>query len=403
MPIILIYLILFLAGPVWGGEGPSDQLSARWAYWFSDQGLPQSPRPAASPAYQASLTPTFHARPSALASVRDLSRDIERPRTEGMLAKTTWLKGALTTETEVATNQSGDEGLPSSLTSHSVNDPSVRMMRLGLTGSAGTLRYGLTYRNAGQAFYDDSDRAVKEVWSEWKQGVATVTSALGQQWNNVAADPTRVRMDQDYGRVGLTLHHSTWPVLALTYQKKALDHTLIPTGALPQKVHDQTLEAALGYHTDLWNARVASSYSLQNDQVRNGGDSRVTAQTVTASFRPLTTLTIAPTLGYRDEQQEWSGVRIASPSASLAMNYRQSHRLLISTMANYSIMRSSDQLVDLENIGGKGILAWDLRQSQNWTTLLSFEAGFNRQHNYVMPSAQTEDLSGILRLVLSPL
>jgi hypothetical protein len=402
MPVLLVYLILFLASPVWGVEGPFDPLSARWASWFSDQGVPQSPHPAATTAYQVTLTPTFHGRPSALASVRELSRDLERPRTEGMLAKTIWLKGAFTTETEVATNQSGDDSIHSSVASHSVNDPSTRMMRFGFVGSAGPLRYGVTYRNAGQAFYDDSDRAVKEVWSEWKQGVATVSSALGQQWNNVAADPTRVRMDQNYGRVGVSVTPSTWSVLALTYQKKALNSTLIPAGALPQNVHDQTVEAALGYNGAFWTARLASSYSLLNDPVQKG-DSRVTAQTVTASFRPLTTLTIAPMFGYRDEQQEWSGLRIASPSASVAMSYRQSQQLLISTMANYSIMRSSDRLVDVETIGGKGMLAWDLQQSQDWTTLLSFEAGFNRQHNYVLPSAQTDDLSGILRLVLSPL
>jgi hypothetical protein len=85
------------------------------------------------------------------------------------------------------------------------------------------------------------------------------------------------------------------------------------------------------------------------------------------------------------------------------MNYRQSQRLLIGAMGNYSGMRSSDRLIDLEQVGGKGILAWDLQRSPDWATLLSLEGGYNRHINVVTPAAQTEDLSGILRLVLAPL
>ncbi len=55
-----------------------------------------------------------------------------------------------------------------------------------------------------------------------------------------------------------------------------------------------------------------------------------------ASFRPLVALTITPTLGYRAEQQEWSGARIDSPSASLSMKYTQSPRLNLTATGNYS-------------------------------------------------------------------
>ena len=117
---------------------------------------------------------------------------------------------------------------------------------------------------------------------------------------------------------------------------------------------------------------------------------------------PGKNITVAPTLDYRAEQQEWSGARIDSPSASLAMNYQQSRRLGISVMGNYSGMRSSDRLIDLETVGGKGILTWDLEPVRDWTPLLSLEAGYNLQVNRLMPS-QTEDISGILRLVLATL
>jgi hypothetical protein len=121
-----------------------------------------------------------------------------------------------------------------------------------------------------------------------------------------------------------------------------------------------------------------------------------------ASLRQLNTLTIAPTLGYRREQQDLSGARIDSPSASLAMNYQQSQRLLISAMGNYSGIRSSDRLIDLETIGGKGVLTVDIQQLRGWTTRMSLEGGYNRQTNRMMSSAETQDVSGLLRLVLAP-
>lgn len=394
-------LVILVAGTTWAGENSMDQLSPRWASSFSGQDWQTGPKPAATTPYQANLTPTFYTAPITPANVRDLALESDRPRTQGILASTAWLKGALTTETEVAANQGGAIGPHDGMSGATGDHPSTRMMRLGLTASSGPLRYGLRYRSAGPSFYNGSDQALKEVWGEWKEGVTTVSSAVGQQWNNVEGDPTRARVEQQYGRLGLSLNKPAWPNLALTYSQNA-SNTLDPIGVAPLQKNNQTAEAALGYAGSVWNARLASSYGLETDLLRTGFNNRVKTQTVTASFHPFDALTIAPTLGYRAEQQEWSGTRIDSPSLSLAMSYKQSQRLLVSALGNYSETRSSDRLIDLETLGGKGIVAWDLQQSRNWTTRLSVEGAYNRQLNQVTPSAQMEDLSGILRLSVAP-
>jgi hypothetical protein len=108
-------------------------------------------------------------------------------------------------------------------------------------------------------------------------------------------------------------------------------------------------------------------------------------------------------VGYREEIQDASGTRIDGPSASLALHYKQSRQLLISAMANYASVRSSDRLVDHENVGGKGILAWDVQRSSQWTTLIAIEAGYNRVSDRVSPSAGMEDISGLVRVVLADL
>lgn len=141
------------------------------------------------------------------------------------------------------------------------------------------------------------------------------------------------------------------------------------------------------------------------DLPRNGGQRLgfSPAKALSASFRPRDAVTIAPTLGYRAQVQEWSGVRVDAPSASLALHYTRSQRLPLSAIGNYSVLHSSDGLVDLETVGGKGVLAWDVDRSSAWTTRLSLEAGLNRQFNRLLPSAHTDDLSGVLCLVLAPL
>ena len=355
------------------------------------------------PLYQFSLTPTFFAPPLASPRLRDLAPETDQPRTQGLLSSTTWLNGTFVTETEVARSQGGADWLQSRIPGDTGGDASQRMVRLGLTGTAGSIRYGMLSRSAGQAFLNGPDQALREVWGEWKTGWTTLRSAIGEQWNNVAGDSTRSRLEQTYGRVDLAWKRPTWPDITLTYAHNSLNSALEPLGIAPLRSHNHTLESALAYNGMGWNARLASSYILGSDLLRGGAETTVRMQMLTAAFRPLNTLTISPTLGYREEVQDWSGVRTHSPSASVALQYRHSQQLLISAMGNYAGTRSSDGLIDTEQVGGKGRLAWDFQRSQTWTTLISLEAGYSRMTTHVTPIAGREDISGLLRLVLADL
>ena len=360
-----------------------------------------SAKPASTTAYQATLSQTFYTAPIAPGTLHDLVPENDRAKAKGILASTTWLKGSFSTEAEVAANQNEAIGARHSRPAPA-DDSSARMMRLGLTGLSGPVRYGLRYRTAGHDFYNGPDQALKELWSEWKQGPATWRSAIGQQWNNVEGNSARPRVEQSYGRLGLSLGKPLWPNLDLTFSKSALGSTVDPTGVEPKRKNTQTFEAGVGFTGALWQGRLSSIYSLETDLVRNG-DHRVKSDTVTASFHPLHALSIAPTLGYRAEQQPWSGVRIDSPFLSVAMNYQQSRRLLITALGNVSETRSNDRVIEVETVGGKGVVAWDLQQSRDWKALLSVEGGYNRQLNLTAPSAPIEDLSGMLRLSVAPL
>ena len=400
-----LMLLLILFPPLaWGDdESASDDVAHRWARLFSDQGSKTHSKHASAPLYQTSLTTTFSAPSVASSRLRDLVPETDPARTQGLLSSTTWLNGIIVTETEVAQNQGGAGWLQSRIPGDTPHDASQRMIRLGLTGTAGSIRYGMLSRSAGQAFLHGPDQARREAWGEWTSGSTTLRSTVGQQWNNVAEDSTRSRLEQTYGRVGLSWKRSVWPEIILTYVHNSMNSTLDPLGVAPQRSHSHTLESAVAYTGTDWNARFASSYILGSDLLRGGTEYAVKIQMLTASFRPSNTLTISPTLRYREEGQDWSGVRIRSPSASVALQYSQSQQVLISAMGNYSGTRSSDGLIDTMHVGGRGKLAWDVQRSKGWTTLISLEAGYNRMTNRMLPTAGTEDISGLLRLVLAAL
>ena len=400
----LVLLLSLFAPPAWGGnESVSDSVPQRWAGLFSDQGPQADSKQATPPLYQTSLTTTFFAPTVTSPRLRDIAPETNQPRTQGLLSSTTWLNGIFVTETEVAQSQAGADWLQNRIPGDTGSDAAQRMVRLGLTGTAGSFRYGMLSRSAGLGFLNGPDQALREVWGEWKTGSTTLRSVVGEQWNNVAGDSTRSRMEQTYGRVVLSWKRPDWPDISLTYAHNSLNNALEPLGIAPQRSQNHTLESALAYNSMTWNARLASSYIFGSDLLRGGAETTVRMQMLTAAFRPLNTLTISPTLGYREEMQDWSSVRIHSPSASVALQYTQSPQVLISAMGNYAGIRSSDGLIDTEHVGGRGKLAWDLQRSQTWTTLISLEAGYNRTTNRVMPSVGTEDISGLVRLVVATL
>lgn len=401
---LLVLLLVLCTPPAWGGnESASDYGAQRWTGLFSNYDPQSQSKQATSSLYQTSLTVTSFTPPMASPRLHDLVPETDQARTQGLLSSTTWLNGIFVTETELAQNRGGTGWLQSRIPGDISSDASQRMIRLGLTGTAGSIRYGMLSRSAGQAFLQGPDQARREVWGEWTAGWTTLRSAIGQQWNNVAEDSTRSRLEQTYGRFGLVWKRPVWPEITLTYAHNSLNSTLEPLGIAPQRSQNHSLESAFAYSGVDWNVRLASNYILGSDLLRGGAEYTVRMQTFTATFLPLSKLCISPMLGYRDEVQDWSGVRLHSPSASVALQYRQSQQVLISAMGNYAGTRSSDGLVDTMHVGGRGKLAWDFQQAQTWTTLISLEAGYNRMTNRVTPAAGSEDISGLLRVVLAAL
>lgn len=355
----------------------------------------------ASPVLHTSFQATSFAPPQTSTRLKDLVPDSDRPQTKGIVAASTWLKGQFTTEGEVANNTTNDAGMASRIDQR--DDGSKRMVRMALTGTNGGFRYGINYRSAGKAFFNSPDQTVREAWAEWGLGIAKLRSSTGQVWNNVDLDPSRSRIQQGFNRIGVAVVKPAWPELSLTYSRSTVASTFDPTGTIPQRSHSNSMEAALAYSGLTWNARLSSSYILTNDDLRGGAETTALAQTLTAVYRPFNTLTLTPTLSYRTETQSWSGAKVNTPMASLSLFYKQSRRLLVSAMGGYTSTTSSDKVTATESIVGKGMFAFHLDPIYGHPTTISLEASYANLTNRALSGFDSEDLSGLVRILVASL
>ena len=366
-----------------------------------ESGTSAIPFSIASPVLHTSFQATSFAPPTTSNRLKDLVPDSDRPQTKGIAAASSWLKGQFIAEGEVANNATNDAGIPSRIDQR--EDGSKRMVRMALVGTNGQFRYGINYRSAGKAFFNSPDQTVREMWGEWGLGIAKLRSSVGQTWYNVDLDPARSRIQQSFNRIGIALVQPAWPELSLTYSRSTMASTFDPTGTIPQRSHSNSMEAALAYTGLTWNARLSSSLILTNDAISGGAEATALAQTLTGVFRPINTLTIAPTLSYRTETQSWSGAKIQTPVASLSLLYKQSQRLLLSAMGGYTSTTSSDGLIETESIVGKGMFAFHLDPIYGHPTTISLEAAYTNTTNRVVAGVDSEDLSGLVRILIAAL
>lgn len=325
--------------------------------------------------------------------LKDLRPDSEMPGSNGLRSSSLLLSGKFVAESELSRN------LPGSAASIRGETSDQRMMRFALMSAAGSIRYGLAYRLAGKEFVSAPDQQVKELWGEWSHGHARLRTSVGEFSNNVDADPARPRTIQTQGALMLTYARPSWPEFSLSYARSLIEGSGTVTGLVPQKSLADRLEGAVSIARPNWNARLSSSYVVTNDQLASGADTVSYVQMLSGTFRPLAPVTLTSVLMYRSDVQEWTGVRIHQPMASLSLNYDCTARVRLSALGGYGSTRSSDGLIEHETLNSKGILTWhplDTRIAQ-----VSFETGYSRTTvNGTVPMI-TEDLSGLVKLKLT--
>lgn len=316
----------------------------------------------------------------------------QEPRSLNFLATSTLFDGKLTGEGEVAYSSPALNAL------QGPGDAQHRLLRFGLTGTQGTLRYGLTYRSTGKAFTTLQDQAMREVWGEWQAGITRLRSSRAEVWNNVEKDPSRPRLIQTQEKIVLTLAPATWPEISLSYSRGSSSSSHEPSGVMPQRSQVDTLESALSYTGAAWTARLASAYSLNSDRLHPGMETEGLLHSFSASYRPTTTLTLAPSLSMREDRQRWSGVRIETPTTALSLNYSPDKLVNFTAVGSYSKTHSTDGLVDSSAFNATSKVSWTFQESSPVHTTLSIEAAYRRSVDAICPTLSNENLSGLVLL-----
>ncbi len=405
---VSVVVLTFLAGsapPVSAQQSQQQMTLLLQRIQFSDiaagKGQAAIPFTITTPVLNTSFRTSSFVAPSGPTRLKDLVPDSERPRTKGLVAASTWLKGQFFTEGEVANNSS--DHIPGVSRIDQREDASKRMVRFALSGTLQQFRYGANYRSAGRAFFNSPDQTVRELWGEVQWGVTKFRSVVGEMWNNVDLDPSQPRVEQRYSRIGLSLAKPSWPEFSLTYARNSSASIFDPIGFLPERVRSNSIEGALAYSGTSWNARLASSYIRMADDLRAGAESIALAQSLSGLYRPFSSLTITPVLSYWSQQRSWSGARMQTPTASLSLQYKQSQRLLVSAIGGYTSSRSTDRLTNTESIVSRGLFAFSLDPIYGRAAMLSLEAAYTNTMNHASPALNTEDISGLLRFLVAAL
>jgi hypothetical protein len=308
------------------------------------------------------------------------------------LDQTLFLNGRVTAEGEVAYST------PDSTTLEGPGDARRRMVRFGVTGHEGAFRYGLSYRSAGTAFATLQDQAMRELWGEGQYGGLRLRASRTETWNNVDRDPVRARLRQVNDRVSLAVPLPNWPELSLSYSRGMSSSESEPSGVLPVQSRTDTLEGALSYAGGNWTSRLSSTYLLTNDFMNPVNHTEGLLHAASGSYRPGPSLTLAPSVTFREDRKRWSGVRIVTPAASLSLTYVPSDLLRLAASWSYSATHGSDGLTGNNTISASSVAAWDVEKSARRQATLSFEVAYRGFRDELNPRLSNEDFSGLIRL-----
>lgn len=340
-----------------------------------------------------SLRAVILQQPKRYDHVRDLLAGFDSGQTLSLQLSSSWLGGRLKGEAEIADSSPSASGIASD-----TRGWRYRLMRFGFTGSEGPFRYGAMYRAAGSQAMGIRDQMMREVWGEWSYGMIRLRTALTEYWDNLDRDPGRARWTGIQEKTTLAIGRPSWPELGLSYVKGTISSSLEPVGMMPVRSRSDTVEATLSYATANWNARVLSAYSLVSDRLRPDGESRAITYMVQAAYRPTRMVTISPSLSFRKDQQQWSGVQIQTPSASLALTYSPWGAFNVTTLGAYSQTHSSDGLIDSSTYRVKSVFTWTELDSGQFQTTFSIDAGYTTSLDAVQPARSMEELSGLVRI-----
>lgn len=342
-----------------------------------------------------SMKTSSAAQPNSSARLRELFGKADDEKSLDFLARSSLFQGALVGEGEFAHAPSASRSVEGR------GDPNNRLFRISLTGVQGTFRYGFNNRTAGKAFLNTPDQDMKEVWGEWSHGIVRLRNSLAKSYNNVDEDPRQLRLTQLLSKTSVTFAPPSWPEIGLSYSRGSSFSSLEPIGVMPQRSISDSVDASLSYRRPTWNTRISSAFYSSIDLLRPSGETIGVAHTVSGSYRLTNSLTLNPTVSLRRDRQQWSGVRIETPSTSLAVTYRADESFNFMATGTYTQSQSSDGLVNTSTISATSVVSWIPGGSVQKGPSFSLATNYTTIRQGTNHALDTEDLTALLLMQLT--
>lgn len=326
---------------------------------------------------------------------KDLWREVNDQRTVNMKATATFIPGLLAGEGEFSYRE------PTGPAQRGLDAQDDRMARMAASGTLGSIRYGLSYRSAGKDYVKEADHTTRDLWGEWRAGVATVKATVKESWNNVAGNAAVTRLRQRQEQLSLAMTQSVWPALNLSYTHAGTVSTLNPEGIAATRTGADTVDAAFSYQTPSWTAKLASTYSRGWTQSPAVSETDQFVYAFTGSYRPLTGVNIDPTITFKEDVARTTGVKTESPTGALSVKYAPSPTLTWTGAGSYGLSHSSDGLINTRAFSAKQALSWKAPLASKLTTAFSFETAFQRTTDHANADHATSDVSALCRLQIA--
>jgi hypothetical protein len=236
-----------------------------------------------------------------------------------------------------------------------------RMLRLSLKDRWAGFSFGADYRSLGKGFVFvngqriDQPRDEGQFWGEHGLGPFNLRGSVGESWERLA----------DGGQFRLT----------------------------------RTASTTVNFNRPAWNSGWISSFSRVGEGVAPAYDTTVFTQTFTSAYRPINGLSLGSNFTFKQEHNVSTGLRTDSPGAGLTFSYVPlKDRISLTGVTSYARSFSAD---GSSNTGTVNLLAginWKLGKFLAKDDVLSFSLRYNRQLDFISPSASHDDFGGMLQL-----
>ena len=273
----------------------------------------------------------------------------------GLLATSSLPGTALTGEGELAYSQLGLSG-----GSCDCNERPM-MLRLAFKSRWDALNYGGNYRSYEPGFVSlsgmttDVHRDEGELWGERSWGAVKIRGALTQSWEKLR-EPDGLRVTR-------------------------------------------SAAATFNYNKPQWAGSFASSYSLVQPEIASDQESTIANHRITASYRPITSISVAPSLSFTQEWNPATGTRVESPGTGVAVAYTPfKDWLRLSSDTTLTRSFTLDGSSDTRIFGTGAALDWKIGKFIGAVDRLSLSVNYNHRLDVVSPSNSQQDVRGMLLL-----